>query len=46
MMEAVLVLAAVAQRFRFALAPGQEVVPWPSMTLRPRHGVKVVLRLV
>jgi cytochrome P450 len=46
MVEAVLVLAALAGRFRFELVPGQEVVPWPSMTLRPRYGVKVVLRRV
>jgi cytochrome P450 len=46
MMEAVLVLATVAQRFRFAPVPGQEVVPWPSMTLRPKHGIQVVLRRV
>jgi cytochrome P450 len=46
MVEAVLVLATLARRFRFELVPGQEVVPWPSMTLRPRHGVRVVLRRV
>jgi cytochrome P450 len=46
MVEAVLVLATLAQRFRFELVPGQEVVPWPSMTLRPKYGVKVVLRRV
>jgi cytochrome P450 len=42
--EAVLVLAALARRFRFTLLPDQKVVPWPSMTLRPRYGVRVVLR--
>jgi len=43
MMEAVLVLAAVAQHYRFTLAAGQSVVPWPTFTLRPQHGVKAVL---
>ncbi|HEU4325528.1 MAG TPA: cytochrome P450 [Roseiflexaceae bacterium] len=43
MMEATLILAAVAQRFRLALVPGQRVVPQPSITLRPRYGVKVRL---
>jgi cytochrome P450 len=46
MMEAVLVLATMAQRFRLTLVPGHPVVPWPSMTLRPRHGIQVVLRRV
>jgi cytochrome P450 len=44
MMEAVLVVATIAQRFRLALAPGQEVRPLPSMTLRPAAGMNVVLR--
>jgi cytochrome P450 len=44
MMEAVLIVATVAQRYRFALVPGHPVVPRPSMTLRPQHGIKVVLR--
>ncbi len=43
MMEAVLVLATMAQRFRVKLAPHQTVVPWPSITLRPRDGIQVVL---
>jgi cytochrome P450 len=46
MMEAVLIVAAVAQRYRFALVPGHPVVPKPSMTLRPQHGIKVVLHAV
>lgn len=41
--EAVLVLAAIARRFRVRLAPGQEIGLWPSVTLRPRHGMRVVL---
>jgi cytochrome P450 len=43
MMEAVLVLATVYQRFRLTLAPGHRVTPWPTMTLRPREGVRLVL---
>jgi cytochrome P450 len=39
MMEAVLVLATIAQRFRFALLPGRRVVPKPSLSLRPNGGV-------
>jgi cytochrome P450 len=44
MMEAVLVLATVAQQYRFTLLPGHPVVPKPSITLRPKHGIKMVLR--
>lgn len=43
MTEAILVVAALAQRFRFALAPGQVVTPWPSITLRPRGGMRMTL---
>jgi cytochrome P450 len=39
MMEAVLILAMVLQRFRLELAPGAVVEPKPSITLRTRHGV-------
>jgi cytochrome P450 len=44
MMEAVLVLATILQRFHLALVPGQDFTPWPTVTLRPRHGVRVVPR--
>jgi cytochrome P450 len=43
MMEAVLVLATLAQQFRFTLVPGQRVIPWPSITLRPKGGIRTVL---
>ena len=42
-MEAVLVLAAMAQRYQIRVAPDYPVEPMPTMTLRPRHGIKVVL---
>lgn len=41
--EAVLALATIAQQFRFSLVPGARVTPWPSVTLRPRQGVPVVV---
>ena len=41
LMEAALVLATIAQRFRFTLMPGREVTPLASLTLRPRHGLHV-----
>jgi cytochrome P450 len=39
MMEAVLILATVAQRFRLELQSDQPVVPLPSITLRPKGGI-------
>jgi cytochrome P450 len=41
--EAVLLLATTAQRFRLTPVPGQEVVPVPSITLRPANGVRMVV---
>jgi cytochrome P450 len=43
MIEAHLVLAALAHRYRLALAPGHPVEPWPLITLRPRHGIKMLV---
>jgi cytochrome P450 len=43
MMEMQLVLAMVVQRFRVDVAPGQVVVPHPSVTLRPQDGLPVTL---
>ncbi|MBV8077669.1 MAG: cytochrome P450, partial [Planctomycetaceae bacterium] len=43
MMESVLLLATIAQRFRLALAPGAMIKPLPTMTLRPDGGIKMVL---
>jgi cytochrome P450 len=42
-MEAVLLLATIAQQFQLSLLPGHPVVPWPSATLRPRNGLKMTL---
>lgn len=43
LMEAALVLATIARRYRFRLVEGHPVVPLASITLRPRHGIRVVL---
>jgi cytochrome P450 len=42
-MEAVLILAAIAQRFRLSLVPGQRVTPTPYVTLRPEPGIQMRL---
>jgi len=44
LIEAAILLAVVAQRFQISLAPGQTIEPLASITLRPRHGVRVRLR--
>jgi len=41
LMEAQLVLATIAQQFRFTPLPNHPVIPLPSLTLRPRHGFHV-----
>ncbi len=43
MMEGVLVMAMVAQRYRLELVPGYKVEPEPMITLRPRNGLKMTL---
>jgi cytochrome P450 len=42
-MEAILILAAIAQRFRLTLVPGQRVTPMPYITLRPEPGISMHL---
>ena len=43
LMEATLILATIARQYRLTLAPDARIAPLPTMTLRPAHGVKVVL---
>ena len=43
MMEAVLILATVAQKYSLKLVPAHKIVPQPSITLRPEHGIQVTL---
>jgi cytochrome P450 len=40
-MEAVLILATIAQNFKLTLLPDQSITPMPSMTLRPKTGIRV-----
>ena len=41
MMEARLIVATIAGRYRLVLAPGQRVEPEPLITLVPKHGLKM-----
>jgi cytochrome P450 len=43
MMEANLLLATIAQRFQLHLVPGHPVEALPSITLRPKHGMRMSL---
>ncbi|MDR1990727.1 MAG: cytochrome P450 [Acidobacteriaceae bacterium] len=43
-MELVLVVATLAQRWRFEPVPGHQVVPQPLVTLRMKHGLRMTPR--
>lgn len=42
-MEGILIMAMLVQRWKFHLQPGFRVVPNPQVTLRPKHGLNMVL---
>jgi cytochrome P450 len=42
--EAVLILAAIAQRYRLRLIPDHVVIPSPQLTLRPRGGMPMEVK--
>lgn len=43
LVEAVLVLATLLARYRLQLEPGQTVQAWPSITLRPKTGIRCII---
>lgn len=43
MMELILVLATIIQKFQFKLAPGHPVEVSPRLTLRPKYGMKMLV---
>jgi cytochrome P450 len=43
MMEMILLMATIGSRFKFDLAPDANVELYPAMSLRPKHGVPVVI---
>jgi cytochrome P450 len=43
LIEAHLIVATLAQRYRLHLVPGQNVEPWPLITLRPRFGMRMTI---
>lgn len=44
MLEARLVLAAIAQKYRLELVSGHPIEPEPMITLRPKHGILMRVR--
>ena len=43
LIEAQLIVATLAQRYRLHLVPGHRVEPWPLITLRPRFGMPMTI---
>jgi cytochrome P450 len=43
MMEAVLILATLAQRYQLSLVPGQTITPHAALTLRPQPNIQMTL---
>ncbi|VEP17474.1 Unspecific monooxygenase [Hyella patelloides LEGE 07179] len=43
LIEAVLIVATIAPKFQISLSPNQQIVPQASISLRPKHGLKVVI---
>ena len=41
LLESALVLATIAQKYRFKLLPGHPVIPDPLVTLRAKHGIRM-----
>src|SRR6266852_5734998 len=44
MMEIILCLASIGQRFRLELVPDHPVTIYPAMSLRPKDGIRVIVR--
>lgn len=42
-MEGILILAVIAQKWKFRLVPGHPVKTQPLITLRPKHGIKMTI---
>jgi cytochrome P450 len=43
LLEAHLIVATLAQRYRLHLVPGHKVETWPLITLRPRYGMRMTI---
>ena len=43
-MEMQILITMMAQRYQFQLAPGQTIEPVHRLTIRPRHGLFMLLK--
>jgi cytochrome P450 len=43
LVEATLLLATIGRQFRLRLVPGQDTAPAPNITLRPKHGMRMLV---
>ncbi len=43
MMESILLLATIAQKFHFELVPSHPVELFPALTMRPKYGMKMII---
>jgi len=43
MMEIILLMATIGQRFKFSMAPDARVELYPAMSLRPKNGIPVIV---
>ncbi len=44
MMEAVLILATIARSYSWKVLPDHPIALWPSITLRPRYGIRALIQ--
>lgn len=42
-MEGVILIAAIASKWRMSLVPGQRIVPDPLITIRPKYGIRMTV---
>ena len=42
-MEGIMLIAAIASKWKMRLVPGQSVVPKPLITIRPKYGMKMIM---
>lgn len=42
-MEGIMLIAAIASKWKMRLVPGQSIVPKPLITIRPKYGMKMIM---
>jgi cytochrome P450 len=44
LMESVLLLATIIQKYEISLVPNQSIIPEPTITLQPLNGIKIIVK--